>query len=428
MKNGGQKAVVKATKNNMSEKSIQFAAETLIENALNLHATDVHIEPRDGLTLVRFRIHGVLKTVNQLPADICPKLVKYFKQISDLNLREKTFAQTGNYIHGKAKIRVSISPTLSGEKITLRLIRAREHVRKLDEIGLWGENLQAVRQAIRQPSGIILTVGEGKNTTNFALLDEINSPEKNIVTVENSIERTISGINQTQINPKIGLDFYSGTEAALNQNPDVILINDISNLKTAELAISASMHGKIIIASLPVRYANEALPFLVNLGISPFLLSTNIISIIGQGLIRTTTFSALDKKPISKTESKLILSEFGINAKNLHNLEKSAKKAGLGTKKQINFNTSESAILNIYELKPNTQFAFTGQTSLFEVINMRDKKYGEDLRRFMLSSPSNTEISRLLQKSDFITLKADGLVKSLRGETPLNEVLRKTGL
>ena len=138
---------------NLDEKAVRFAAETIIENALNLHATDVHIEPRDGSTLVRFRIHGILKIANQLPADTSPKLVKYFK-----NTREKNFPQTGNIMHGGAKIRVSISPVFSGEKITLRLIRARTSLRKLDETGLWGENLRLVRQAILQPRGIIFTL------------------------------------------------------------------------------------------------------------------------------------------------------------------------------------------------------------------------------------------------------------------------------
>ena len=177
------------TTKNDSEKAVRFAAETIIENALNLHATDVHIEPRDGLTMVRLRIEGILKVANQLPADISPKLVRYFKKLAGLNTREKNFSQTGTISHGGARIRISISPVLSGEKITLRLIRARTSLRKLDEVGLWGENLLLVRQALRQPRGIIFTVGDGRNTTNFAILNELNTSEKNIVTVEKSVEK-----------------------------------------------------------------------------------------------------------------------------------------------------------------------------------------------------------------------------------------------
>jgi type IV pilus assembly protein PilB len=267
---------------NLDEKAVRFAAETIIENALNLHATDVHIEPRDGSTLVRFRIHGILKIANQLPADTSPKLVKYFKKLADLNTREKNFPQTGNIMHGGAKIRVSISPVFSGEKITLRLIRARTSLRKLDETGLWGENLRLVRQAILQPRGIIFTVGDGKNTTNFAILNEINSPEKNIVTVEKTIEKTIPGVNQSEVNPKIGMDFLQTTKSALNQNPDIIMIDEVSDIETAKLLIDAAMRGKLIIASLPVPHASDVIPYLTNLNISPFFLSATTLAIIGQ--------------------------------------------------------------------------------------------------------------------------------------------------
>lgn len=425
MKDGGQKIASKKDHEATSDKAIRFAAETIIENALNMHATDVHIEPRDGSTLVRLRIHGILNTVNKLPAEISPKLVKYFKKIANLSLKEKNFSQTGNYDHGGAKIRVSVSPTFSGEKITLRLIRARTSLRSLDEIGLWGDNLRQVRQSLRQPNGIIFTVGEGKNTTNFALIGELNSDEKNIVTVENSIEKTLSGINQTEIKPKIGLDFYEAFQGALNQNPDVVLINDITDLKTAQLAFDASMRGKLIIASLPVRHACEVVPFLANLGINPFLISANILTIIEQSLVRTTPTAALISTSISKADSQTILKDFKISAGQLHKLEILAQKNKIGKNK---LSTSENQILSINHTKSNSGTNFIGTTGIYEVISFINEKYSSDLQSFIMSSPSAAQISHFLKKEKVASIKVDGLVKSLRAIIPIEEVIRKTGL
>ena len=410
---------------NLDEKAVRFAAETIIENALNLHATDVHIEPRDGSTLVRFRIHGILKIANQLPADTSPKLVKYFKKLADLNTREKNFPQTGNIMHGGAKIRVSISPVFSGEKITLRLIRARTSLRKLDETGLWGENLRLVRQAILQPRGIIFTVGDGKNTTNFAILNEINSPEKNIVTVEKTIEKTIPGVNQSEVNPKIGMDFLQTTKSALNQNPDIIMIDEVSDIETAKLLIDAAMRGKLIIASLPVPHASDVIPYLTNLNISPFFLSAITLAIIGQNLIRTVSPAAISDHKLSKTESKVILNEFGISAEKLNKLEKLSKKEGL-TKNKLK--TTPETLTEINILKSKSDASYIGSIGIFEVLSFIDTENGDKFRKFTLTNPTNIEFANFIQKNDIVKVKVDGLIRVLAGQTVIEEVLRKTGL
>ena len=413
------------TTKNDSEKAVRFAAETIIENALNLHATDVHIEPRDGLTMVRLRIEGILKVANQLPADISPKLVRYFKKLAGLNTREKNFSQTGTISHGGARIRISISPVLSGEKITLRLIRARTSLRKLDEVGLWGENLLLVRQALRQPRGIIFTVGDGRNTTNFAILNELNTSEKNIVTVEKSVEKVLPGVNQTEINSKIGLNFPQSIKAALNQNPDVIMIDEISDSQTAKLVVNAAMRGKLIIASLPVSHASDVVPFMENLEISPFFLSANTLAIIGQNLVRTVAPAATTVNKLSKLESKIILNEFGITAEELNKLEKLAQKEGLGGKKLL---TTKESLNEITTLKDSAEPGFTGSTGIFEVISFISHGAGDKIKSFMLTSPNSIQISNFMQKNNIVPIKVDGLVKALRGQTVIEEVLRKTGL
>lgn len=424
MKTGGNSKQTSARET--SEKATKYAAESIIENALNMHATDVHIEPRDGSTLIRFRIHGILKVINQLPAETSPQLTKYFKKLAGLDVREKNFSQISTIFHGKARIRVSISPVFGGEKITLRMIRARTSLRKLDEIGLWGENLRLVRQAIRQSRGIIFTVGDGKNTTNFAILNELNAPEKNIVTVENRIEKLLPGVNQIETKPKIGFTTFEATQAALNQNPDIIYIDELIDPRVIQLAIDAAMRGKLIVASLPIADASNVLPFLQSLGVNPFLLSANTAAIIGQTLLRTTAPSALDKIKLSKAESRAILNNFEIKADELNKLEKLAKKEIMPNNK-TSTNSEQISTLNILK-STETQTGFIGSTGTFEVISFIDGKQGDKIKNFVLSAPNSTQIKAFAYKNGVIPLKIDGLIRVLRGETAIEELFRKINL
>lgn len=419
----------KANVKTENDRAVKYAAEAIIENALNMHATDVHIEPRDGLTLIRLRVNGLLKVTNQLPADVSPKLVRHFKRLGGLNQREKNFPQTATIPHGKAKIRISTSPVVDGEKITLRLIRARTSLRSLDQIGLWGENLRLVRQAIRQPRGIIFTVGDGRNTTNFSILTELNSPEKNIVTVERQIEKVLPGANQTEIKPSIGLDYIQSTQAALNQNPDIIMVDEVATSFTAKLLFEASMRGKLIIASLPVPTAADVLPFLVNLDISPFIISANTNAIIGQTLVRSTSPSSMTSRKLKRNESSVILKEFETTSAEVFKLEKLARKYNLGTSSDLN--STKDYIDQLPELKNKTNdpsFDYVGSTGIFEIFSFINGDTADKLRDFALTQPSSTEVDNYARKIGITSLKLDGLVKNLRGLTTLEEVLRKAGL
>ena len=424
MKTGGNSKQTSAR--GTDEKATKYAAESIVENALNMHATDVHIEPRDGSTLIRFRIHGILRVINQLPAEASPQLTKYFKKIAGLDVREKNFSQISTIFHCKARIRVSISPVFGGEKITLRMIRARTSLRKLNEIGLWGENLRLVRQAIRQPRGIIFTVGDGKNTTNFAILNELNTPEKNIVTIESRIEKLLPGVNQIEIKPKIGFTALEATQAALNQNPDIIYIDELVDPRVIQLAIDAAMRGKLIIASLPIANASDVLPFLQSLGVSPFLLSANTAVIIGQTLVRTTAPSALDQIKLSGTESSAILNNFEIKADEIHKLEKLAEKE-IMPKNKISTNHEQITTLNILK-STQAQTGFIGSTGIFEVVSLIDGNQSDKIKNFVLSAPNGSQIRDFAYKNGVIPLKIDGLIRVLRGETAIEELFRKVSL
>ena len=423
MKEGGKISKIKEIK---FENSVKFAAESIIENALNLHATDVHIEPREDSTLVRFRINGVLKTVSEFSKDFLPKLAKYFKHLGGLNFSEKTFPQSATIRHGEARIRISTTPVFLGEKVTLRLIRARKSVRKLNEIGLWGENLQQIQQILRQPRGIIFTIGEGNNTTNFSILNELNSSEKNIVTIEKNIEKTISGINQTEINPRIGLDYFEMTKSALSQNPDILYIDNLKDSKTAELIFDASMRGKFIIASLPVQKISEIIPFLNYLGIEPFLISVNVLGMISQTLIRTVSKKAISKTKISKEESSLILQEFKTTGVKIHQLEKDFRDK-VHPKNKLSTSSNSILELPIIQKKENYELAFSGNTAIFEVLSLINGKISKEIKSLIQLKPTSTEIEEILSINNFKNMKLDGLVKVLQNETILPELMRKTG-
>ena len=423
MKEGGKISKIKEIK---FENSVKFAAESIIENALNLHATDVHIEPREDSTLVRFRINGVLKTVNEFSKDFLPKLSKYFKHLGGLNFSEKTFPQSATVWHGEARIRISTTPVFLGEKVTLRLIRARKSVRKLNEIGLWGENLQQIQQILRQPRGIIFTIGEGNNTTNFSILNELNSSEKNIVTIEKNIEKTIPGINQTEINPRIGLDYFEMTKSALSQNPDILYIDNLKDSKTAELIFDASMRGKFIIASLPVQKISEIIPFLNYLGIEPFLIGANVLGMISQTLIRTVSKKSISKTKISKEESSLILQEFKTTGAKIHQLEKDFRDK-VHPKNKLSTSSNSILELPIIRKKENYELAFSGNTAIFEVLSLINGKISKEIKNLIQIKPTSVEIEEILSVNNFKNMKLDGLAKVLQNETILPELMRKTG-
>lgn len=423
MKNGGNSLKIKEVK---FEKTIKFTAESIIENALNLHATDVHIEPRENSVLVRFRIGGVLKNMSEIPKKDFPKITKYFKSLAGLNFSEKTFPQSSTIHYGEARIRISTTPVFLGEKITLRLMRARKYVRKLNEIGLWGENLRAVEQILRQPRGIVFTVGDGSNTTNFSILNELNSSEKNIVTIEKTIEKTITGINQTEINPKIRLGYFEMTKSALSQNPDILYIDNLNDRKTAELIFDSAMRGKFIIASAPVRKTSEVIPFLNHLGIEPFLIIANVLGIISQTLMRTISKKSTANVKISKEESSLILQEFNISPLRIHQLEKDFKNEKYPNNSLA---TSSNSILNLPSIKKNIspEIAFSGTTGIFEVLSLLEGKISKEIKELIPVNPSSVEIEEILSINNFVNLRTDGLLKVLQKETVLSELMRRTG-
>src|SRR5262249_35410312 len=265
----------------------------LIFQAVKDRASDIHIEPFERELVVRVRIDGILYDIVKPPKRFQSVIVSRVKIMAELNIAEKRLPQDGRIrtkIAGKdVDIRVSVIPTASGERIVMRLLDRSATLLSLDQLGLAGQNLKTVQRLIRQSHGIVLVTGptgSGKTTTLYASLQKINSNEQNIITIEDPIEYQLAGVGQMQVNPKIDLTFANGLRSILRQDPDVIMVGEIRDVETAEIAIHAALTGHLVFSTLHTNDSFGALPRLVDMGIKPFLVSSSLLGVMAQRLVR----------------------------------------------------------------------------------------------------------------------------------------------
>ncbi len=266
---------------------------SLFFKAVREGASDIHIEVFESDLSIRFRVDGVLHEVHRLPRRLHPSISSRIKVMAGLNIAEKRLPQDGRIrlkLAGKdIDIRVSTIPTTFGERVVMRLLDRSSVLLGLEDIGLTGERLELLKRLIIRPHGIILVTGptgSGKTTTLYACLSRINTEEKNIITIEDPVEYQLPGIGQIHVNPKIGLTFASGLRAILRQDPDVIMVGEIRDLETAEIAIHASLTGHLVLSTLHTNDAPGAITRLIDMGIEPFLVSSSLIAVIAQRLVR----------------------------------------------------------------------------------------------------------------------------------------------
>jgi general secretion pathway protein E len=374
----------------------------LVSGAIKDRASDIHVEPYSGNMKIRYRIDGILYDILSLPRRIQSPLVSRIKIMAKLNIAEKRLPQDGRIEIKIAErlvdIRVSVIPTAFGERVVLRLLDKTANILMLSDLGMHDERIKLLNKLIKSPYGIILVTGptgSGKTTTLYAALTTINHPEINIITIEDPIEYQMDGVGQIQVNPKIDLTFAAGLRSIVRQDPDVILIGEIRDRETAEIAIQSSLTGHLVFSTLHTNDAASAITRLIDMGIEPFLATSSIIAIIAQRLVRILCPHC---KEIYVPDEET-LANLGLDRSVLRNNTFYRKKG-----------------CNLC-----MQTGFRGRTAIFEILIV-----DEEIKRLVLKTSDANQINELALKQGMITLQKDGIDKVLNGVTTTEEVLRVT--
>ncbi len=395
--------------------------DTLLEYAIFEGASDIHIEPEEKEVIVRYRIDGLLRTVMTLPKDIQPGITARIKILANLKVDEHRLPQDGRFKiankNYKVAFRVSIIPTFDGEKIVMRLLNEKAQVMSLEQLGLQPRPLEILKRNIAKPHGMILVTGptgSGKTTTLYTILNQLNKPEVNISTIEDPIEYRMPHVNQSQINPKIGYTFAAGLRAFLRQDPDIIMVGEIRDTETAEIAVHAAMTGHLVLSTLHTNDAITTLPRLEEMGVPNFLVASTVNLIIAQRLVRKICANCiqsynLDKKAITELEKQLNIS--GI----LKTLER--EKAIVSAKEGLD------SIL-FYKGKGCNKCnnsGYKGRVGVYEVLEITEK-----IRDLIVQKKPLADIMSTARADGLISLVEDGFIKAKNGITTIEEILRVT--
>ena len=405
----------------------------LLEYAIRSHASDVHIEPRDDSVQVRYRIDGVLKEVNRLPKNVVGALVSRIKILSNLKIDERRVPQDGRFkitVGGRQyALRVSSLPIINGEKIVMRILDESNQAISLQELGYWGKALADITEEMSEPNGIILVTGptgSGKSTSLFSILTILNKPNVNISTIEDPVEYKIVGVNQTQTNVKAGMTFASGLRALLRQDPNIIMVGEVRDGETANLAIQAALTGHMVFSTLHTNNAATTLPRLLDMGVESFLISSTARAIIGQRLVRRLHQESRQSYVPTEEEKAAIIDLFnlkpGQDFSYIHELEKQAAAAGLGGDTPLS--TDENGIKTLWraDASVNTdgvQEGYRGRIGIYEVL-----KNSTEIKQLIMSRATSDQIQARAIEEGMVTMQIDGLIKALRGETTVEEVVR----
>lgn len=407
----------------------------LLEYAIRSNASDVHIEPREGFVQVRYRIDGILKEVNRLPRNVLNALTSRIKILSNLKIDERRVPQDGRFkikVAGKPyALRVSTLPVADGEKIVMRILDESDQAVQLPELGYWGHSLEVLAGAITEPNGMILITGptgSGKSTSLFSILTLLNTPDVNISTVEDPVEYKIPGVNQTQTNAKAGMTFANGLRALLRQDPNIIMVGEIRDSETANLAVQAALTGHLVLTTLHTNNAATTLPRLLDMGIEPFLIASTIRAVVGQRLVRRLCTNCRQSYTPGKEEIEAVIHLFGLEKFGgiafIHGLEQQATEQKIGA--GIPLSTTETGITTLWRASSKgceecNGVGYKGRVGIYEVL-------GNSLavQKLIVSNATSSQIQDQAISEHMITMQIDGLVKALRANTTIEEILRVT--
>lgn len=403
----------------IKEPKIVEIVKKILEHAVRLRASDIHIEPQENITRIRYRIDGILEEKLTLDKDYHAALVSRIKILSGMKIDEKRVPQDGrfNFVseYGEVDLRISSLPTVNGEKIVMRLLKKSEKVPTLGELGLRARALAVLEEAIRIPHGIILATGptgSGKTTTLYSLLTMINTPRVNIVTLEDPVEYQMQGINQVQINPQAGLTFASGLRSFLRQDPNIIMVGEIRDEETTGLAVQASLTGHLVFSTVHTNSASGALPRLLDLGAEPFLLASSMTAAIGQRVLR----KVCDKCAKAEVPTAEVVADMKKVLGNLYDGWVKSNPAKVELAKQ---NGCEFMVYRGAGCDKCTNSGYFGRTGIYEVLRVSEK-----IARLILERADATTIEKAAMDDGMIIMKQDGYLKVLEGVTSIEEVIR----
>lgn len=395
--------------------------DTLLEYAIFEDASDIHIEPEEKDVIVRYRVDGILHNVMLLPKNVQAGIIARIKILANLKVDEHRLPQDGRFKIAKEEykvsFRVSIIPTFDGEKIVMRLLNEKAQVLTLEQLGLQPSGLEILKRNITKPHGMILVTGptgSGKTTTLYTILNILNTPRVNISTVEDPIEYRMQHVNQSQVNPKIGFTFAIGLRALLRQDPDIVMVGEIRDEETGEIAVHAAMTGHLVLSTLHTNDAITTLPRLTEMGIPSYLIASTTNIIMAQRLVRKICPNCIQSYKLDAQTIEEMKKQLNIP----HILEKMEKeKAITGAKKGL-----ESLLF--YRGKGckrcNNQ-GYKGRIGIYETLEITEK-----VSDLILKKATVHEIKQAAEEQGMLTIVEDGFIKARNGITSIEEIMRVT--
>lgn len=414
----------KAIKDLVEDSPISKALSAILEFAAHNRASDIHIEPLEKELVIRCRIDGVLREIMRLPKNTEPALISRIKILANLKIDEHRTPQDGQFTvrveDRDIDLRIAIAPIVWGEQVVIRLLDKTGTSLKLEDMGYSGRPLRTIRHGLSQSNGMILTsgpTGSGKSTSLYALIQEIKSDTINIVTLEDPVEYKMDGINQIQVNTEVGLTFATGLRSILRQDPDVIMVGEIRDRETAQLAVQAALTGHLVFSTLHTNSAAGILPRLLDMGVEPFLIASTVRTVIGQRLVRKVADEGKQTYSSSLPETESIKLALG-------NLLPTSPDKVAAVSEDLGYKNLPLANQTAYTLvkgvdSPDTPSGFKGRMGLYEVFAVSDAIQG-----LIMKQSTSSEIENAAKAEGMLTMRQDGYLKALDGRTTLSEINR----
>lgn len=408
----------------VEDSPISKALSAILEFAARNRASDVHIEPQEKELKIRCRIDGVLREVMRLPKNTEPAFISRVKILANLKIDEHRIPQDGQFstkVDDKViDLRIAVSPVVWGEQVVIRLLDKTGTSLKLEDMGYTGRPLRTIRESLKQPNGMILTsgpTGSGKSTSMYALIQEIKDDTINIVTLEDPVEYKVDGVNQIQVNPEVGLTFANGLRSILRQDPDVVMVGEIRDRETAQLAVQAALTGHLVLSTLHTNSAAGILPRLLEMGIEPFLIASTVHTVIGQRLVRRIADDGKQTYQSSVPETEAVQLALGsLLPPTPEQVEAVSQDLGY---KNLPLANQKAYTLTKGTDSPDAPSGYRGRMGLYEVFGI-----SEAIQELIMKQATSTQIEKAAQAEGMITMRQDGYLKALDGRTTLSEVNR----